>query len=101
MPPNSSTLCNIPTVATISAGGAPFVGGKTDQQAPKLLQIFTKKRVAPFLFLSSLKFTARKLLFFRKLLRLKCGLGTEKCGLGTEKCGLGTKLRVYKCGMRK
>jgi hypothetical protein len=65
MPSNYFYLCNIPTVATISAGGAPFVGGKTHQQAPKSLQIFTKKRAAPFLFLSSLKFRALKPLIYK------------------------------------
>jgi hypothetical protein len=76
MPPNSSTLCNTPTVATISAGGAPFVGGKTHQQAPKSLQIFTNKRAAPFLFLSSLKFMGNSSFVFNGLRCYKWEIGT-------------------------
>jgi hypothetical protein len=67
-PPTQSnlfSLCKIPTVATISAGGAPSVGGRTLQQAPKPPHIFTKKRVAPSCSISSLKFSALKPLIYK------------------------------------
>ena len=52
--------------------------------APFQTQIFTKKRVAPFLFYKFYKFRAYNPLFFHKLRRLRQEMGTEKQEMGTK-----------------
>ena len=64
----------------------------TSPRAPKTIQIFTKKRVAPFLFYKFYKFMPYKPLFFHKFRRLKCGIQPLKCGIQPLKCGIQPKL---------
>jgi hypothetical protein len=77
-------------LATCSGGAAGLEVGQNGPPSAKTTPYFRQKARSAFLFYKFYKFRAYNALFFNKLRRLKCGIGTEKCGIGTEKCGIGT-----------
>jgi hypothetical protein len=66
------------------------------QKSPNNSQIFTKKRVAPFLFYKFYKFRSDSSFIFNGLRDYKWEIGTEKWEIGTERWEIGTESRIYK-----
>jgi len=68
--------------------------GKTVPQAPKSPQIFTQKRVAPFLFYKFYKFRGKYLFVFNALQGYRQQMGTEKGEMGTERQQMGAYMLI-------